>query len=162
MGALANVTADGFGPAAFHSYPSTLANDGISGDYGTGFYGYAVNSGTYIIEHPEFGWLAFSGNLKEDKDHIEVAIKTASKSRIFLAKENLWLTTDAGEIETLTYNKKDKSVILKLNQSALVPHVLLNINPASGYEIEGPQKKDKFNRYELSPSTSTLILRKTK
>jgi len=162
MGALANVTPDGFGPAAFHSYPSTLANDGISGDYGTGFYGYAVNSGTYIIEHPEFGWLAFSGNLKEDKDHIEVAIKTASKSRIFLAKENLWLTTDAGEIETLTYNKKDKSVILKLNQSALVPHVLLNINPASGYEIEGPQKKDKFNRYELSPSTSTLILRKTK
>lgn len=162
MGALANVTTDGFGPAAFHSYPSTLANDGISGDYGTGFYGYAVNSGTYIIEHPEFGWLAFSGNLKEDKDNIEVAIKTASKGRIFLAKENLWLTTDAGEIETLTYNQKDKSVILKFNQSALVPNVLLNINPASGYEIEGSQKKDKFNRYELSPSTSTLILRKTK
>ncbi|GAA4171682.1 DUF5695 domain-containing protein [Sphingobacterium ginsenosidimutans] len=162
MGALANVTADGFGPAAFHSYPSTLANDGISGDYGTGFYGYAVNSGTYIIEHPEFGWLAFSGNLKENKDNIEVAIKTASKGRIFLAKENLWLTTDAGEIETLTYNQKDKSVILKFNQSALVPNVLLNINPASGYEIEGSQKKDKFNRYELSPSTSTLILRKTK
>src|SRR5690606_31395101 len=56
MGALANVTEDGFGPAAFHSYPSTLANDGITGDYGCGFYGYAVNSGTYIHRHPEFGW----------------------------------------------------------------------------------------------------------
>src|SRR5690606_33791835 len=41
MGALANVTQDGFAPGAFHSYPSTLANDGISGDYGSGFYGYA-------------------------------------------------------------------------------------------------------------------------
>lgn len=68
LGALANVTEDGFGPAAFHSYPSTLANDGISGDYGTGFYGYAVNAGTYIFNHPEFGWLAFSGNLKQSKE----------------------------------------------------------------------------------------------
>ncbi|WP_343561441.1 DUF5695 domain-containing protein [Sphingobacterium sp.] len=162
MGALANVTADGFGPAAFHSYPSTLANDGISGDYGTGFYGYAVNSGTYIVDHPEFGWLAFSGNLKENQDNIEVDIKTASKGRIFLAKENLWLTTDAGEIETLTYNQKDKSVVLQFNQSALVPHILLNINPESGYIVEGLENKDRFNRYEVPSSTSRLILRKTK
>jgi len=163
MGALANVTADGFGPAAFHSYPATLANDGISGDYGTGFYGYAVNSGTYIVEHPEFGWLAFSGNLKKDKDNIEVVIKTASKGRIFLAKENLWLTTDAGEIETLKYNQKDKSVVLHFNtnQSAMVPNILLTVNPESGYEIEGI-KKDKLNRYEIPSSTSMLILRKTK
>ena len=163
MGALANVTADGFGPAAFHSYPATLANDGISGDYGTGFYGYAVNSGTYIVEHPEFGWLAFSGNLKKDKDNIEVVIKTASKGRIFLAKENLWLTTDAGEIETLKYNQKDKSVVLNFNtnQSAMVPNILLTVNPESGYEIEGI-KKDKLNRYEIPSSTSMLILRKTK
>ncbi|MEI2274284.1 DUF5695 domain-containing protein [Sphingobacterium sp. ML3W] len=163
MGALANVTADGFGPAAFHSYPATLANDGISGDYGTGFYGYAVNSGTYIVEHPEFGWLAFSGNLKKDKDNIEVVIKTASKGRIFLAKENLWLTTDAGEIETLKYNQTDKSVVLNFNtnQSAMVPNILLTVNPESGYEIEGI-KKDKLNRYEIPSSTSMLILRKTK
>ncbi|WP_286862770.1 MULTISPECIES: DUF5695 domain-containing protein [Sphingobacterium] len=163
MGALANVTTDGFGPAAFHSYPSTLANDGISGDYGTGFYGYAVNSGTYILEHPEFGWLAFSGNLKVAKSNIEVGIKTASKGRIFLAKENLWLTTDAGEIETLTYNQTDKSVVLNFDtsQSAMVPNFLLNVNPESGYEIEGI-KKDKLNRYEIPSSTNTLILRKTK
>lgn len=37
MGALANVTQEGFGPAAFHSYPSTLEIDGITGDYGSGF-----------------------------------------------------------------------------------------------------------------------------
>lgn len=163
MGALANVTADGFGPAAFHSYPSTLANDGISGDYGTGFYGYAVNSGTYIIEHPEFGWLAFSGNLKADKNNIEVAIKTASKGRVFLAKENLWLTSDAGEIETFTYNQKDKTVFLNFNtsQSAIVPNILLNINPESGYEIEG-FNKDKYNRYEIPANTNTVKLVKTK
>ncbi|KKX46420.1 DUF5695 domain-containing protein [Sphingobacterium sp. IITKGP-BTPF85] len=121
------------------------------------------NSGTYIIEHPEFGWLAFSGNLKADKNNIEVAIKTASKGRVFLAKENLWLTSDAGEIETFTYNQKDKTVLLNFNtsQSAIVPNILLNINPESGYEIEG-FNKDKYNRYEIPANTNTVKLVKTK
>ncbi|WP_400261963.1 DUF5695 domain-containing protein [Sphingobacterium sp. SG20118] len=163
MGALANVTTDGFGPAAFHSYPSTLANDGISGDYGTGFYGYAINSGTYIIEHPEFGWLAFSGNIQADKKTVTVTVKTASKGRVFLAKENLWMTTDAGEIETLSYNLTDKSIVLKLNtdKATMIPNVLLNINPESGYEIESI-KKDNLNRYAIPATTNTVTLKKIK
>lgn len=163
MGALANVTEDGFGPAAFHSYPSTLANDGISGDYGTGFYGYVVNSGTYIIEHPEFGWLAFSGNLKADKQNVIVDIKTASKARVFLAKENLWITSDAGEIETLTYHQKDKSVVLSLHTDtrSFVKHTLLNINPESGYEIPGVEQ-DQFGRYKIPISTTSVTLQKVK
>lgn len=161
MGALANVTADGFGPGAFHSYPSTLANDGISGDYGSGFYGYAVNSGTYIVEHPEFGWLAFSGNLKTEKNKIKVGITTASKGRIFLAKENLWLTTDAGEIDELDYDQKDRSVTLVLHAHGPqnLSKILLNVNPESNYEVEGFQK-DKFNRYEIPTTMKTIKLKK--
>lgn len=161
MGALANVTADGFGPGAFHSYPSTLANDGISGDYGSGFYGYAVNSGTYIVEHPEFGWLAFSGNLKTEKNKIKVGITTASKGRIFLAKENLWLTTDAGEIDALDYDQKDRSVTLVLHADGPqnLSKILLNVNPESNYEVEGFQK-DKFNRYEIPTTMKTITLKK--
>lgn len=163
MGALANVTQEGFGPGAFHSYPSTLANDGITGDYGTGFYGYAVNSGTYIIEHPEFGWLAFSGNLKESKKTIDVAITTASKGRIFLAKENLWATTDAGEIDSLVYKKNDRSVTLHLSTQHQnnTPNTLLVINPESNYEIKGMQK-DKLDRYQIPNSTKTITLTKSK
>ncbi len=63
MGAIANITEDGFPPAAFHSYPSTLRIDGITGDYGPGFFAHAINTGTYVTRHPEFGWLAFGGNL---------------------------------------------------------------------------------------------------
>lgn len=163
MGALTNVTEDGFGPAAFHSYPSTLANDGISGDYGTGFYGYAVNSGTYIIHHSEFGWLAFSGNLKTNKRTVQVDIKTASRGRIFLAEENLWLTSDAGEITTLTYNVKDRSIILNLHvdDPSIAPNILLRINPESDYELSGAHK-DELGRYVISASTAQVTLRKTK
>jgi len=163
MGALANVTQDGFGPGAFHSYPSTLANDGISGDYGTGFYGYAVNSGTYIVDHPEFGWLAFSGNLKTEKQLVQVALTTASKGRVFLAKENLWLTTDAGEIAELQYDQKDRSVTLIFNTDAnqYSKNMLLKVNPESHYEVEGIDK-DAMNRYVIPLSTKTVKLKKLK
>ncbi len=163
MGALANVTEDGFGPAAFHSYPSTLANDGISGDYGTGFYGYAVNSGTYIVEHPEFGWLAFSGNLRSDKKTVQVEVTTASRGRIFLAKEKLWLTTDAGEIEHLSYQLKDRSVTLHFDtkDQELNTHVLLNINPESGYEIKD-MSRDQYGRYRVPRTTKQVTLTKAK
>src|SRR5690606_9970526 len=63
LGGIANITKDGFAPAAFHSYPSSLRIDGISGDYGSGFYGYAVNTSSYLVKDQGLGWLAFGGNL---------------------------------------------------------------------------------------------------
>lgn len=114
MGALANITEDGFGPAAFHSYPSTLAIDGYAGDYGCGFYGYAVNSGTYIARHPEFGWLAFSGALSEKGNWVIVRVTTASEARVFFAPIQLWITLAAGRIETAAYNRKTGEVRLTM------------------------------------------------
>ena len=58
MGSISNITKDGFAPAAFHSFPSTLKNDGISGDYGSGYYGYAINTSTYLMHDDELAvWL---------------------------------------------------------------------------------------------------------
>jgi hypothetical protein len=84
MGSIANVTQDGFGPAAFHSFPSTLAIDGYSGDYGSGFFGHAVNTGTYVIDHPEFGWLTFGGNLEHSENWITVEPLNSARSQFYL------------------------------------------------------------------------------
>ena len=162
MGALANVTTDGFGPAAFHSYPSTLANDGISGDYGSGFYGYAVNSGTYITKHPEFGWLAFSGNLTQHQNTIHVEVTTASQARVFLAEENLWLTTDIGEINKLSYDVKTKEVTLTFNNKVNnieINHIILSLNEESGYKLSGFEKNAQ-GKYVFPKGTSTITLKK--
>lgn len=162
MGALANVTEDGFGPAAFHSYPSTLANDGISGDYGSGFYGYAVNSGTYIIKHPEFGWLAFSGNLTQQKDHIAVEVTTASQSKVFLAEETLWITTEVGEINKFTYDEKTKEVTLAFNSTVNdveINNIILSLNAESGYQVEGVTKNSN-GRYLIPKDKKTVTLKK--
>jgi hypothetical protein len=101
MGAIANVTEEGFGPSGFHSYPSTLEIDGYSGDYGPGFFGHAVNSGTYVINHPEFGWLSFGGNVSTDGRTVRVRPLDSGRSRLYVAPLGLWLTLDAGKFDTV-------------------------------------------------------------
>jgi len=99
MGAIANITRDGFGPGGFHAYPSTLRIDGYSGDYGPGFFGHAVNTGTYITHDPEFGWLAFGGNLMVENNTVRVAPRDSARSRVYVAPLGLWLTLDAGTFD---------------------------------------------------------------
>ena len=115
MGSISNITEEGFGSAAFHSFPSTLKIDGLSGDYGSGFYGYAVNTGTYITHDDEFGWLAFGGNLKTEGDWVETKITTAEKSKVFIAPAGVWLTLDAGTFNSVSYNLKTAEITLKLD-----------------------------------------------
>lgn len=111
-GALANITEDGFAPAASHSFPSSLWNDGISGDYGSGYYGYAMNSATYLTNSDEFGWLSFGGNHTKDGNWIDVDITTASKNQIFIAPSKTWITLDAGKIDRVSYNTKTGKIKL--------------------------------------------------
>ncbi|TWR26267.1 hypothetical protein FPZ42_11640 [Mucilaginibacter achroorhodeus] len=143
MGALANITKDGFGPAAFHSYPSTLKIDGYASDYGPGFYGYAVNSGTYIVKHPEFGWVAFGGNVTESKGWISTEVTCAGQNRVFFAPASLWLTTAAGNITHVDYQPKTGMLRIKLTGSTY-----LNIddpnNAISGILPKQSKRKDGY------------------
>ncbi|MFD2744639.1 MULTISPECIES: DUF5695 domain-containing protein [Sphingobacterium] len=159
IGALANVTEEGFAPGAFHSYPSTLANDGITGDYGSGFYGYAAYAGTYIVQHPEFGWLAFSGNLTENKKGIQVEITTAGRNRIFVASEQLMIHAESGEIAKLDYQPKNGDITLTLVGSG-------DNNPAAhlrleqdSYEVVGIQKNEQ-GKYSIPAGTKQVKLKR--
>lgn len=120
MGPLANVTQEGFAPAAFHSYPSTLDIDGYVCDYGSGFYGYAVNSSTYIYHHPEFDWVAFSGNIRKEGDWVYTEVTTAGKNRVFLAPESLMLKSVDGKIKQVGYNPTTREVELLLEGNTLL------------------------------------------
>ncbi|MFC3198624.1 DUF5695 domain-containing protein [Parapedobacter deserti] len=165
MGALANITADGFGPAAFHSYPSTLAIDGYAGDYGCGFYGYAVNSGTYITKHAEFGWLAFSGVLKQKNNWITTKVTTAGQSRVFIAPAGLWITLDVGRITDVAYHDKTGEVRVTLApDNGHTPMTYLRLEETgedSRYTLAGYHKNDQ-GQYEipLGSSGETLWLRR--
>ncbi|HEX9698134.1 MAG TPA: DUF5695 domain-containing protein [Acidobacteriota bacterium] len=112
MGAIANITQEGFGPSGFHAYPSTLEIDGYSGDYGPGFFGHAVNTGTYIARDPELGWLAFGGNWSVEGQAVRVTPLDSARSRVYVAPLGLWLTLDAGAFEQIEIDGGEVRVTL--------------------------------------------------
>ena len=99
MGPLTNIDQEGFASPAFHSFPDTLAFDAISGDYAQSFLGHALNTATYVVRHPAFGWQAFGGNLTVGPGRISVLPRDAFRMRVYLASLGLWLTLDAGTFE---------------------------------------------------------------
>ena len=145
LGGIANITREGFAPAAFHSYPSTLRIDGINGDYGPGFLGYTLNTGTYVKHDQEFGWLSFSGELVKEGDWITVIPTNADRTRVFIADLGLWLTLEAGKFEQVAFKPGSGQVRISLDPATV--HTLTALlrveQPArvqgiGAYSPEGP------------------------
>jgi hypothetical protein len=104
MGGLSNIDQDGFAGTAFHSLPQNMRWDTYSGDYGPNFFGVAVNAATYIVDHPEFGWLAFGGNVKTDGAWIRIQPLDAFRQRVYVAPLGLWLSLESGMFDSIEIN----------------------------------------------------------
>ena len=115
MGALTNIDQEGFASVAFHSFPSTLKWDPYSGDYGPNFYGHALNTATYVINHPEFGWQAFGGNVTRSGRVIKVQPLDSFRMRVYLAPLGLWMTLDAGTFAAVELNTRTGVVRIALS-----------------------------------------------
>lgn len=160
LGTLSNITEEGFAPCASHSFPPDLRNDGISGDYGCGYFGYAINTATYILQDKELGWLAFGGNLSTPKSKVEVDLTTAAKSRIFLAPVGLWLTLDAGKFKSVSFDPKSKEVRVELEKSnEFTPKAYLRIE-CTGHDkyISKELNQNERGTYAVSVSDKPIIL----
>jgi hypothetical protein len=118
MGAISNITEDGFGPSGFHAYPSTLEIDGYSGDYGPNFFGHAMNTGTYVTFHPDFGWLSFGGVIEEDENVVTVFPRDASRQRIYFAPLGLWLTLDSGKFRSISLDRSSGQLQVELDPAS--------------------------------------------
>jgi len=128
MGGLSNIDQEGFAGTAFHSYPQNMRWDTYSGDYGPNFFGVAANAGTYVVDHPEFGWIAFGGNVRRDGDWIKVQPLDAFRQRVFVAPLGLWLTLDSGTFENIEINMRTRVVRTGLSKAtASTSRALLRI-----------------------------------
>ncbi|TYC92073.1 DUF5695 domain-containing protein [Novosphingobium sp. BW1] len=126
MGGITNIDQEGFGSAAFHSYPDMMQWDAITGDYGMGFYGHAITAATYLVDHPEFGWLGLGGKLETRGDTIHVVPQDGARRRLFVAPAGLWITLEAGKIASADYDTKTGEVRLTLDPaSAMTPRARL-------------------------------------
>jgi Family of unknown function (DUF5695) len=118
LGALTDIDQDGFASAAFHSFPDMLKPDPYSGDYGPNFFGYAWNTATYLVDHSEFGLVAFGGNVKVNKGVVTIIPRDSFRSRIFIGPAGLWLTLDAGTFDALEYDPSTRSVRVGLSKAS--------------------------------------------
>ena len=126
MGGITNIDQEGFGSAAFHSYPDMMQWDAITGDYGMGFYGHAITAATYLVDHPEFGWLGLGGKLETKGDTVHVVPQDGARRRLFIAPAGLWITLEAGKIASADYDTKTGEVRLTLDPaSAITPRARL-------------------------------------
>ncbi|KAI0179857.1 hypothetical protein GGR52DRAFT_215566 [Hypoxylon sp. FL1284] len=117
-GPLAGVNEAGFAAASFHSWPDTLRWDGYSGDYGPGFLGLALGSGTYVARHPAFGVLAYGGVVlaPDDDDAVTVRVTGPVGRRVFVGPLGLTLNLDAGTVRDFSFDEATGSVALTLTQ----------------------------------------------
>jgi Family of unknown function (DUF5695) len=133
MGALTDVDQEGFASAAFHSFPDMLKPDPLSGDYGPNFFGHAWNTATYVVKHPEFGWLAFGGNIDAEIGTVKITPLDSARTRMYIAPFGLWMTLDAGTFQSVEINAKTGAVRVGLAPAD-------QFTPAARLHIEQPVK----------------------
>jgi hypothetical protein len=117
MGPLSNINADGFAHMAFHSWPDTMKWDAYSGDYGPGYLGHITGAATFLVEHPDFGWIAMGGNVEVQSDSIQVVPKDSVRRRIYVAAMGLFVKFDGGLIENFSYDSGSETLTISLVQS---------------------------------------------
>ncbi|KAI0202965.1 hypothetical protein F4808DRAFT_48662 [Astrocystis sublimbata] len=122
-GPLSNINQDGFAAASFHSWPDTLKWDGYSGDYGPGFLGMVLGSGTYVAQHNTLGLLAYGGTItsSDDENSVHVTTHGPIRRRVFIGPLSVLITTDAGSIDSFGYTSDGSNVSLVLTQQSSSP-----------------------------------------
>ncbi|KAF9522350.1 hypothetical protein CPB83DRAFT_800710 [Crepidotus variabilis] len=109
-GPLSNIDQSGFASASFHSFADTLKWDAYSGDYGPNFSGHAMGMGTFLINHPDFGWQAFGGNLVSTSPVVQIQVLDSVRRRVFIAPIGALLTLDAGSFSVISYDPAAKTI----------------------------------------------------
>ena len=78
--------------------------DGITGDYGGGFLGMALNSGAYVADDSDLGLVAYGGILTSNGSSSTVQVKDAVRRRFFVGPLNVLVSIDAGVLEEFTFD----------------------------------------------------------
>ena len=146
MGALANIDEEGFPSAAFHSYPQNLRWDTYTGDYGPNFFGHAVTTGTYVVNHPDYGWQAFGGNLTNAGGWVTVKVLDSFRRRIYIAPLGLYLTLDAGTLDSVAIHPATKAVRITLSPPT-------TFTPIARLRIEQPARIAGVGTYSVASGT---------
>ncbi|KAF5385354.1 hypothetical protein D9615_001063 [Tricholomella constricta] len=153
-GPLSNIDQAGFASASFHSFPDTLKWDGYSGDYGPNFSGHTMGIGTYIVNHPDFGWQALGGNVLSTSPTVQVQVRDPVRRRVYVAPLGALLTLNAGAFSTVTYDPSARTVSITITA---VPDGVTGAASAPQGRLIVQQKAILSGITLLKPTTSLAV-----
>ncbi|KAL9105999.1 MAG: hypothetical protein Q9227_008907 [Pyrenula ochraceoflavens] len=111
QGPLSNLDAEGFGSMAFHSYADSLFWDSYSGDYGPNFVGHVLGAAAWLVQHPDFGWVGFGGNVQVSGGSgngtgvVTMQPRDMVRKRVFVGGDvGVYVTVDAGTVAEVRYD----------------------------------------------------------
>ncbi|EXF74079.1 hypothetical protein CFIO01_13716 [Colletotrichum fioriniae PJ7] len=121
---LSSINEAGCPSAGFHSFPDTLQWDGFTADYGPGFLGMALNTGTYVAEDEQLGLVAYGGEISIDGSNVMVEPRDPVRKRVFIGPLAVLITVDVGVIEQFSYDVNAKSIYMTLSQLEDAPRAM--------------------------------------
>jgi hypothetical protein len=105
---------------------------------------------TYVANDPEFGWLAFGGNLTTTDKTVSVQPRDSLRQRVYWAPLGVWLTLDSGRFEQVSFDTKSGQLQIRLEpRDAFTNHALLRIEqtaPAGGHGTIAPLQALQMER----------------
>jgi dipeptidyl aminopeptidase/acylaminoacyl peptidase len=114
-----------------------LKSDPLTGDYGPNFFGHAWNTATYVVDHPQFGWLVdVAGVVDYDMYYNDPYHGDWTESRIGTPERNPKVYANASPI----------SHIDRLARPLLVLHGTADVNVPfieSAWLVDEALKKNK-------------------
>jgi hypothetical protein len=116
-GQLTNIDASGATSMFFHAYPWIMDFDPHSGDYGLGYFGNALQSGAYYVEHPRLGTLCFLCTATNGTvgGAVTLTPEDAYRRRVFVQPLGLYLVAVAGTIAQVEVEMPLRRVSLVFN-----------------------------------------------
>ena len=103
-GQMSNIDFDTGAPSMmFHALAHAMAFDPHSGDFGLGFFGNALESGSYIVHHPRLGRVCYLCDLSEIKEssHVELIPRDGFGINVFVEPLALYMQAECGTIKSV-------------------------------------------------------------
>jgi hypothetical protein len=138
-----------------------LKPDPLSGDNGPNFFGHAWNTATYIVRHPEFGWLAFGGNISADAGKISVVPLDSFQTRLYVAPWDCgspWMLASSSGLSWTRKLDRFVSVLRRLRSLRLAPAYAWSSQQLErvGWSIALRGRSSQSSEHSLSLLVSSL------
>ncbi|KAK3287799.1 hypothetical protein CYMTET_4709 [Cymbomonas tetramitiformis] len=114
-GQMCNIDESGATSMMWHAVPHVNDFDPHSGDYGLGFFGNALESGAYFVQHPQLGSLCFlcDAGPGAAEGNVEIVPRDAYRLNAFIEPLTMYLQVESGTFSSLTLMPSRLSVVIR-------------------------------------------------